>query len=124
MNKQLYTNRNYCHYWFNTVYSFVQTKYWQCGLFKRWNFNEIGNFILISPIWWITFHAIKHYYKRFLLISQFYNNNNIQLYINNYMKNGITNLNLNNNNSNNELLNNEILLNHKLIPYTIYWLIL
>eukprot|EP01084_Bolivina_argentea_P278111 474991_1 len=40
------------------------------------------------------------------------------------MKNGITNLNLNNNNSNNELLNNEILLNHKLIPYTIYWLIL
>ena len=62
-------NRLYCTSFWNSVYSYVQHNYWQCGLFMRYNKNEIGNFLLASPIWYISFHAIKHYIDQFYIIS-------------------------------------------------------
>lgn len=37
----------------STAYSFIQRQYWNCGLLLRWNSNEIGNFLLATPIWYI-----------------------------------------------------------------------
>ena len=64
-------DRQYCQHWWSTVYAFVQSHYWQCGLFKRWKLSETGNFMLAFPIWFISFHAFRYYFAKLYLISLF-----------------------------------------------------
>lgn len=45
----------------STPYSFIQTKYWNIGLFNYWNSNEVGNFIIAAPFLVISFVGL--YYK-------------------------------------------------------------
>eukprot|EP01084_Bolivina_argentea_P042996 79246_1 len=100
LNRWIAADRAYCASTSSTVYSFVQSNYWHCGCLKRWNINEIGNFILAAPIWFISFHAIRYYIKQFIqTCTQKVSSEDRDLHL-------------------------DVLLSHKLMPHIIYWLLL
>ncbi len=51
--------------WCNTTmfsYNSIQNKYWNVGFLTYWNFRQIPNFILASPIIVLCLLALKHYF--------------------------------------------------------------
>ncbi|CAG9318676.1 unnamed protein product [Blepharisma stoltei] len=63
----------YCSKLFPNIYSYVQETYWNVGSFRYWEAKQIPNFLLASPMLYISicacFFYIKHDYKRFFSFS-------------------------------------------------------
>ncbi|KAH8119351.1 hypothetical protein DFH11DRAFT_1564543 [Phellopilus nigrolimitatus] len=49
------------------IYSFVQSEYWDVGLFRYWTLQQLPNFLLAAPVLVLLFHAsIRHVRLSFL----------------------------------------------------------
>ena len=47
----------------NDVYTYVQSKYWNVGMFKFYEWKQIPNFILATPVFVILFQGIYRHYQ-------------------------------------------------------------
>ncbi|KAF4036220.1 Mannosyltransferase (PIG-V) [Phytophthora infestans] len=52
------------------MYSFIQSKYWNVGLFRYYEWKQLPNFILAAPIFLLSFHALDGYFRRSVVPGQ------------------------------------------------------
>eukprot|EP01080_Neovahlkampfia_damariscottae_P001240 gene1240-11329_t len=57
----LETKRPWCSFIYPNLYGFVQSEYWKVGFLKYYEFKQIPNFLLASPILILSFYGIYLY---------------------------------------------------------------
>ena len=51
----------YCSAFFPNVYSFVQSRYWNVGWFRYYEWKQLPNFVLAAPVWTLSLLGIRNY---------------------------------------------------------------
>lgn len=58
------------HFPFKTVYSYLQHKYWNVSFLSQFNWRQLPNFVLATPIFILSVHTIV-YYSNIIFVTQF-----------------------------------------------------
>ena len=58
---KLTSKDHWCHWRIPFSYSYIQHNYWNVGLFRYYEFKQIPNFILASPVVYIIFTAVRDF---------------------------------------------------------------
>lgn len=63
-------DRPYCHTALPSLYSFIQSFYWDVGPFRYYRVSQIPNFLLAAPVLFLSFYGIV-VYGRTLWVGKF-----------------------------------------------------
>ncbi|XP_045176136.2 GPI mannosyltransferase 2-like [Mercenaria mercenaria] len=53
----------WCYSSFPLAYRYIQSHYWEQGLFRYWEIKQIPNFLLATPVTVLVFSLAVHYYR-------------------------------------------------------------
>ncbi|KAH8918300.1 glycosyltransferase family 76 protein [Atractiella rhizophila] len=59
------TQRSWCNAVLPSVYSFVQSQYWNVGFLRYWEFAQLPNFLISLPVLLTAMYFVRVFFRRF-----------------------------------------------------------